>query len=457
MAGIGFTLQRALKSGRLSSFVSVAFSGIMIVAGPWLLSMIGLNLVTRFSLFLEVERRALFQGIVIYSFAFSLSLYGGLHFIFTRMLADALYEKKNEEAGALLTLFLLISLLLSVLLATLPVNSIQNGGIKYPFMFKASAVLFFITINCIWFLMIGISLLKKFLHILLAFFAGQFVAISGFFFLGKSYGLGGVMLGFTSGYVLIFLLLGFFVSQSYPVKIELYLIKKFLHYFSRYIPLFLTGIFYNLGIWSDNMVYWFFKGSQIEGTFIKIFQPYDVVIYIAMLTMIPGLVYFVVFSETNVFIYLQKFLNSLGRNSYLKIQEKKYHLVRILKKELIEQAHFQGVFTFIFLVLSPWMFDLLLGRLTSLLVLRISLVGVFFNLLLLALVTYLFYFEMYLFSFYACFSFFTINFLLSILTAISNLIPYGLSYLIGALLGCVAAGFFLFTRTKRFDRRILSG
>ena len=72
MAGIGFELQRVLKRGGIGSFVKVALSGIMIVAGPWLLSIIGIFLIGRFAGVALREGRSLFMSVVIYSYAFSL-------------------------------------------------------------------------------------------------------------------------------------------------------------------------------------------------------------------------------------------------------------------------------------------------------------------------------------------------------------------------------------------------
>ena len=47
MAGIGFVLQRVIKRGGLAGFFRVALAGTVIVAGPWLLSIIGIILVSK--------------------------------------------------------------------------------------------------------------------------------------------------------------------------------------------------------------------------------------------------------------------------------------------------------------------------------------------------------------------------------------------------------------------------
>ena len=97
MAGIGFELQRVLRKGGIGSFVKVALSGIMIVAGPWLLSIVGIFLIGRFADFTLQEGRGLFMGVIIYSYAFSLFIFGGSHYIFTRLLSDLIYLEKNRQ------------------------------------------------------------------------------------------------------------------------------------------------------------------------------------------------------------------------------------------------------------------------------------------------------------------------------------------------------------------------
>jgi uncharacterized membrane protein len=48
MAGIGFELRKVITKGGLGSFIKAAFSGVMIVAGPWLLSIVGITLIRQF-------------------------------------------------------------------------------------------------------------------------------------------------------------------------------------------------------------------------------------------------------------------------------------------------------------------------------------------------------------------------------------------------------------------------
>ena len=69
MAGIGFELRKAISRGGLGSFLKAAFSGIMIVAGPWIMSIIGITAIQRLMGFAVEEAPEHFMGVVIYSYA----------------------------------------------------------------------------------------------------------------------------------------------------------------------------------------------------------------------------------------------------------------------------------------------------------------------------------------------------------------------------------------------------
>ena len=49
MAGIGFELKRVLRKGGLMRFLGVSLASTAVVAGPWLLSVLGIFLVQRLS------------------------------------------------------------------------------------------------------------------------------------------------------------------------------------------------------------------------------------------------------------------------------------------------------------------------------------------------------------------------------------------------------------------------
>ncbi len=454
MAGIGFELQRVLRGGGIGSFVKVALSGIMIVAGPWLLSIVGIFLIGRFAAFAFAEGRSLFMGVIVYSYAFSLFIFGGSHYIFTRLLSDLIYLKKNRQAASLLLFFSLLVMMLAAAISIAVISRVNVAGVSQPFLFKGFAVAFFVIINLAWLLMIFISLLKKYVAIFLIFLGGMTISVIGVVLLGRIYALGGAMLGFAAGQAFTVLMLLFLSFREYRPGQVGEMLKNLAAYFPKYRYLFLSGLFYYWGIWIDKMVFWVAYGSSAPGAFFRLFDTYDIPVYLATLTIIPGLVYFVVVLETDFYTYLKDFLHSLGNGIFNDIQSRKRLLLAKMKQGLREQSLFQGVVSAAFLILAPS-----LGRLFSgidVAVLRLTILAVFFQLLFLTEMTFLFYFELYSASFVAALSYFAVNLAGALLTAATAALPFGLSYLAAGIVASLLCTAFLLTTVRKADRLILA-
>jgi len=458
MAGIGFELRKIIGKGGLGSFLKVALSGTMIVAGPWLMSILGITLMQLFMGFALVEAPKLFMGIVVYSYAFSLFLFGGFHYIFTRIIADDIYEKRENDAATALLFFTLLFLIISIIIAVIFLSKLELDGISFPRLFKFSAGLLFSTLNAVWLIMIFISLLKWYIRILTIYLAGMAFSLLYVYLLGQRFSLAGAMLGFALGHVLIVVLLFVLAFHAYKPGALFKHLGKYWHYFKRFRLLFGTGLFYYWAMWIDKMVHWFVLGRGINGTFVRLFESYDVIVYFANLTMIPGLVYFVIISETNFYVLLRKFLVSMGISRYAIIQRQKYQLIRGMWANLREQSMFQGMITFSLIILAPNFIRFVVSDPGGAETLQITLLAVFFHLLTMTLLNFLFYLELYSYSFFTCLVFFLVNFIGSIATSViwgGSLA--GVSYLAAGIVASLFAALLLSSAVRRVDRRILSG
>jgi uncharacterized membrane protein len=419
MAGIGFELQKVLKGGGLANLFKVALAGIVIVAGPWLISIMGIFFLTRFAGFALTEGADLFMAAIVYSYAFSLSLFGGLHYIFTRYISDHIYVSKEGRAVSTLLMVMILFIGLAALLAMPAVFFIQTEFISNLLLYKISAVLLFIVINLIWLVMIFITLLKKYMTIFLVYLSGMAISFFAVYYLGSLYKLGGALAGFTMGqlYILIFLL--FLIVKAFPPEKIWVEFKPLMSYFKKYKYLFLAGVFYSSGIWVDKITLWIMVGSPVLGTYLKLFEPYDITVYFANLTIIPGLVYFMVFSETNFYSVLKKFLLTIEKSILTRIREEKYRLIRTMNSSLYEQSFFQGVHIFF-----------------------------------LTLLTFLFYIEMYREAFLSTAVFFFINMIVTIVFVKLQFPFYGLGYLAASISACIISSSYLRYGVRTLDRRI---
>lgn len=457
MAGIGFELQRVLRKGGIGSLIQVAFAGVMIVAGPWLMSIAGIFFISRFAAPALAEGRGLFISVVVYSYAFSLVLFGGFHYLFTRIVADQIYEEKNREAGALLVLFSLGVFVAAAAVASAAAAPLKIQFLRNPELFRFSSVGLFAVINLLWIMMIFVSLLKNFAGILISYFAGMAISVVAAIVLGARWGLGGAMAGFAGGQLAAALFLAALLLKRYRPGRFAGLPRLIGEYFRRYRFLFLSGLLYFWGIWVDKIVLWFAFGVAPNGTFLRLYGAYDVPVYLASLTMIPGLVYFVVVLETDFYLGLMDFLKSLQGRTLRSVQERKYNLRASMNRGLLEQSLFQGVITVAFILLAQRILPLAGASAEYAGVFRVLLSAVYFHFLMLTLMTFLLYMELFLQAFITAAVFFLLN-LGGSLAIVYLHLPgaAGTSYLASAVVASVVAFLFLDRGARRLDRLVLA-
>ncbi|NOY07652.1 MAG: exopolysaccharide Pel transporter PelG [Spirochaetes bacterium] len=451
MAGIGFELQRVLKKGGIGSFFKVVLAGSMVVAGPWILTILGIFFIGKFAENELAQYHKLFTAAIVYSYAFSLIFFGGSHYIFTRYVADLIYEDKNQDAGSALVSFSLIVAVIALIIGIIAVVKLKISYMPYYFLYKVSVIILFILINLTWLLMIFISLLKRFMAIFMLYLIGMVLSFAAVKLLGHNYYTGGALLGYTLGQLFIVVSLFLLVFKEYkPGRL---IFRDFISYIVRFKYLLLSGILYYWGMWVDKVVFRAILGTEIPGTFFKLFDYYDIPVYIANLTIIPGMIYYVIVTEIDFYIHLKEFLRGLNNDMYSYMQAKKYAMVNSIKNGLREQGLFQGILTFAFILLSGEISRLLFHGLLSVSTLRIVLGGVFFHFMLLTLLIYLFYLELYRYAFFSSIMFFGVNLLLSLLIAFTksyNLL--GVSYLLGGLAASVFAAVLLLRSARYADR-----
>jgi uncharacterized membrane protein len=454
VAGIGFELQKVLKSGGLTNIFKVALAGIIIVAGPWLISILGIFFLNRFASFALIEGGDLFMAAIVYTYAFSLSLFGGFHYIFTRYIADLIFMRNEKRASSTLMLVLIFFALAAGLVSSIAMQSIKANDVSHMGLYRLSAIFLFITVNLIWLVMIFITLLKRYMTIFFIYLSGMAISFMAVFFLGRFFGLGGALAGFTLGQLAIFILLLILIIRAYPPEGFFKEFKPLMGYFKRFRYLFLAGIFYSAGIWIDKIVLWRIKGVSVRGTWFVLFEHYDITVYFANLTIIPGLVYFMIFSETNFYTTLKKFLLSVDHGILTKIQEEKYKVIRVTRQCLYEQSFFQGVLTLGIILLAPEINNLFLGGVSDSITLRLVLAAAFFHILYLTLLTFLFYIEMYREAFFTALFFFIVNLLVTYIAGTWKIDFYGTGYLTASLLSSLFALLYLRSGVRKLDRRI---
>jgi polysaccharide biosynthesis protein PelG len=383
-------------------------------------------------------------------------LFGGIHLIYTRIVADLLFVNKQGEASGSLVFF--IALISAAALAiTIPVYLSFEAPVENQGLYRIAAILLFTVINIVWVLMIFITLLRRYVLILLIYAGGIVLAVVLVRVLSEKYGMEGALLGFALGHLSIALSLALLAFLSHRPKEIRKGWSNLKSYLSRFSTLLATGYFYNWAIWVDKIIFWYTKGEAVPDTIFRLYEAYDVAVYMANLSMIPGLVYFVIISETSFYVQLRKFLLTLSKGTLLEIQQRKRMLLVGVRSHVRQQALFQGIFTASLLFLAPALVTSFGPGAVSPLTLRIVLVGVFLHFLALTVMNYHFYFEFFNHALIMSILFFAVNSIVTLLMAF-NLLPFipGVGYGVGGLCAAVYSYTAIQTSGKKFDRRILA-
>ena len=244
-----------------------------------------------------------------------------------------------------------------------------------------------------------------------------------------------LLIAYTTGQALIFIMLLVILYKGMgwqkPVRKG-----EFLQYIKRYHFLFITGFLYYGALWGDKIVYWFIRGGKTAGTAMQLYPDYDLVVYFTNLMMIPSLVFFVIYSETEFFISLKKMLDSLTGKTVTVILTRKYTLISATKRIIKEQAALQAVIALLFITLianSAYLSENLMLYIPS--VLSISILSLF-----ICLINFMFYVEQYMTAMLCTLMFFVLNVILPLVPFIGeNLMP-GMSSLIGIGAATLTAG-----------------
>ena len=357
MAGIGFELRKILRRDNyLALFEAYTYAG-LISAGPWVLSIIGVLIIGLLSvgMVLPASLVTQFQVSVTYLIALSLILTGALQLGFTRYVADRLFEKDVRRvlpnlSGALMTVTLAGG---------------TAAGACLVFLFPEQSLLYrvlmlgsFVALCNIWILTIFLSSIKAYKAILGLFALAYGITVIGALALRHA-GLEGLLGGFFIGHVVLLFGMLMLALRSYPSN--LYLEFDLLTRGRMFRSLLLVGLLYNLGIWIDKFAFWFHPDtSQAVIGPLRASIIYDLPIFLAYLSIIPGMAVFLVRLETDFVEYYEKFYDAVREGGTLQhIENMRNEMVYSARQGILEIIKIQSITVLLVFVAGPRLLDLL--------------------------------------------------------------------------------------------------
>ena len=349
MAGIGFELRKILEKNTLLSVLEAyGFAG-LIGSGPWVLSILGVMIIGLLSYGLVFPTSLIIQFLVsvTYLMAGSLILTGSVQLLFTRFIADRLFEEKYEVILPNLNGLLILIMTLAGVIATVLALTVFYE----PFLYEVLMIANFVLLSGMWVVGIFLTSVKRYKQILWLFAIGYGIAVLGaWLFASMGLGLSGLLMGVLFGHAVLFFGFYYIVAYTYPSRN--FSAYNFMDKRQIYISLLFTGLFFNLGVWIDKLIFWYIpEVSQSVVGPLRSSIIYDLPIFLAYLSVIPGMAVFMVRMEADFAEHYDKFYDAVRNGDTLShIKYYKDEMVYSARQGIYEIFKVQG-FTVLILLL----------------------------------------------------------------------------------------------------------
>jgi len=350
-----------LVDGGLSGLLRTHLYAGSVGSGPWVVSILAILVIAQLRDDLWSTATVQFQVIVTYLIAFSLILTGPLQLLFARYAADRVYQEHPEAVvpnllGALILMLLIAAVVGATLFPILP------GSIVLRMWLVGSLA----TLCAIWLTTVFVSAIRAPLRILAAFSAGYCLSAGAAVAL-QSFGVEGLLAGFALGQgVLLFLLLTP-LRRQYAADVSF----QFLSSARLYPTLLLTGLLYPLALWCDKFIFWFNPPTS-DAVFgvLRTSPIYDTPIFLAYLSIIPGMTVFQVRMDSDIARCCSAFYRAIEQGAPLSIlRRNKQALIASMRETLLHILKVQGIATVVLIIfsgellawfgISPWYRQLL--------------------------------------------------------------------------------------------------
>jgi uncharacterized membrane protein len=396
MAGIGFELRRHLEKESFTDLLRAYVAAGVIGSGPWVVSIGAMLLVGVFSRRFTAGAGAdserivtTFLATVTHLMASSLVVSGAVQLLFTRFVADRLYEKKDRNVAPNVVGALVLTLVGAGALAAIVTTFAFERGDRA---FRLLIVVAFAELCAVWLLSVFLSGMKAYRAVLLFFVAGYALATIAAIALAR-FGLAGYLAGFCLGHSVILFAMLVKVLRQYPSHRFIawdFLDRRFIHP-----ELAVTGVLFNIGVWADKLVFWWspVTSEQLVGP-IRYSVAYDVPIFVAYLSLIPGMAVLFVRIETDFAESYERYFRAVCDGAPLsRIRHHRIDLVSAARAAVHDIFRVQGIVAAVLLLLAPQALAVFGIPAFYATLFRVDVVAVSFQVVLLGIFTVLFYLD----------------------------------------------------------------
>jgi uncharacterized membrane protein len=451
VAGIGFELRKLVETRTIRGVLGAAFSGILVVAGPWLISAASLAAAQRLPFLAAPEMALAFTGAMVWALAISICVSAAPLYVFVRFSADLIYVGDRGEAATLLLKYSGASALISLPLGLgASIFLIPSAGSSGTLLTLGFTILL-VAVNALWAAMMTATVIRKYGRILASYALGMAVMYLLARVLGPSLGAAGALLALAAGYALTAILLIAATVEALGTAPCPRAFGRLWQYSRKYRNLALAGALYAVATWVDKATLAVFGGVAAEGTRFFVNPGYDTAFYYANLALIPGLVFYTIVTETEFNLDLKRFITYMGKRRQPEIEAAKARILRGSALSFGRQSAFQGAVAIALALVTPAL-AASLGFPEEVFVRLMA--GGFFQLIFLTALNMLFYLELYREAALSALAFALVGLFLSVAACLSGKATelQGLPFLAACLASAAMAVAFAFRGLGRFDR-----
>ena len=446
MAGIGFELRRLMKRDSFFALLQgYSYAGV-ISSGPWILSIIAVLTIGFISLPVVIPPSLVadFQTSVTNLIAASLIFTGLFQLAFTRYSADRIFDKEHSRLLPNLNgVILLVTCIGACLAYPVAILLFPENSLAFRLMFAAT----FVVLSCVWICTILLSGLKAYKSILVNFAVGYGIIVILAALL-RPWKLDGLMLAFLTGQFVLLQGMLYVLFHNYPAR--QFIEFDFLGKGRVHRSLILSGFCYNLGLWIDKYVFWFHPATGVPGIGpLRTSIVYDLPVFLAYLSIIPGMAVFLVRMETDFVEYYDRFYDAVREGGSLsQISNMKDEMVNMAREGIYDIIKIQAIATILVYLLGPNLFSALGLSPVFLPLLHIHVVGAGFQVVFLGILNIYYYLDRRERTLLLTLLFVLLNLVLSLLSIYLGPFYYGYGFALSLCI-CIVVGMVLLDRDFR--------
>lgn len=313
MSALNITIERMTRRRSLSTVVLAYGYAALLVAGPWIFTILGIAGLSATRCAGACDQLALFRSVVIHNALFALVVTSPLAFFFGRYVADQVHGGKHDR----LMFALMLSLALFALIVAVTVVPFYLLVVSLPDPARLAAIQCAFLIGTSWLLIPFLAAAGAHRAVMLGFGLNAGVMLL-FGHLLADPSATTLLLAFNTGFALTDGVLIAAVARAFGTRArpDWEQMRRQL----RHWELPLAGFAYAVGIWGDKLVMWYgaSTGGLLVAGVLRTSPSYDTAMFWAQMASIPVIAVAFVHVETRLSRLFVRFYGRLGQSASLR-------------------------------------------------------------------------------------------------------------------------------------------